>query len=153
MAKDIPLKNLAPPKIEAKAPSKVQVTESVLVIGTTKYKKIEYGTESFYLRLQSKEAADKPAEPESKDRTFRCMKNMPYQEEDALVLAEAKVTTVASVYVEGLRNKCVTFDVRKHWDSEAGIKLKTSENSDMRLGVEALPATGLTPKASLNLGF
>ncbi|MGZ3710499.1 MAG: hypothetical protein ACXVBE_02030 [Bdellovibrionota bacterium] len=158
--KEISLQDLAPPKIKAGTPAKVQVRESVVQLGDLKFKRVEYKGESFYLRLQSKEAISAPNKTENeesstlvKDEDRECLKNLPYGEEHALVLAEVKVTTVASLYLEGLRNKCRSFDLRRESDGEAGLKLRTSRSSDVRLGVDAAPGAGLTPKASFNLGF
>lgn len=152
--------NLAPPKVEAKAPAEVMVKESTVLLHGKLFRRIEYRDETFYFRIQSKIPKSDPekVEPsESVDTRFSarkdCLKtNLPFPEENARVIGEVKFTASTSVYIEALHNQCESFDPRVQSDGGIGLKLNAGEESDLRIGIESTP-TGVTPKTNFNLNF
>lgn len=153
--------DLAPPILEAKAPDKlISVKESLVLLGDKKYRRIEYKNDVFYLRLQSLPGENSqdlfaPKKPVGSEHEMRreCLKeNLPKDNRKARILGEVKVTEVTSIYLEGLHNECESLS-ETEIDAHLGLKLKTGEHSDLRIGIEKGPASPVTPKATLNLGF
>lgn len=149
--------NLAPTRIEA---NRLPMKQTEVSINGKRFLRLEYEDELFYLRFQSTSPHLDPEKLEPLPNSAQanpytgCMKAHRTRDGQlARVVGEVKISKVSSVYLEALRSECDVFDVRKQSDAEVGLKLKTSARSDVRLGLEAVPNTSLTPKASFNLGF
>ena len=136
------------------------------------YKRQEYKSDVFYLRIQSPGGEEgeqdllKPQQSRSApilkdgkhpipgdEEPREClMRNLPFDPDKARVVGEVKITEVTSVYLEALHNECEVF-YAKNSDALLGVKVKTSEKTDLRMGLEKTPAGGLGPKGSFNLKF
>jgi hypothetical protein len=145
--------NLAPPRIKANAPSTIVVKETLVSFNGQQFRRVEYKSEFFYLRLQS---IDGGLEKKSENRmngAKECLKtNLPPEEQSARVLGEVKLTAFSSFYLEALHNKCETFDARTQSDAFLGVKIKTGENSDAKIGVGAGPGV-ISPQMQMNWKF
>jgi hypothetical protein len=138
--------NFSPPQLETKTPSALTVKESEVVVHGQRYRRIETQSEVYYLRLQADDGKTAPPPPlQSLNNTDTiqgarrdCLRsNLPMADDQARLAGEAHLTQITSVYVQALHDECSSFDPTKDVDAEAGLKLKTSKASDLRLGLEA----------------
>ncbi len=79
----------------------VYTSESIISVGNSKYRKVEYRGETFYFRLLE---AESPAQ----DLEFSCSQR-PFQENENQVLISSAVTKRSSLFVSGLRQTCEEF--------------------------------------------
>lgn len=170
------------PQVKAKAAPEVRVKESVVILHNQRFRRIEIRGETFFLQLQELDPGNNPGDPNrlldhdnvASGRRECLRTNAPMDELDARVVGEVKITKVTSLYLEGLHNQCESFSPLVETDGHAGVKVRTGERSNIKLGFGAsrllqnsqsplvplpkhkndLPTTThVGPEVKFNLGF
>ncbi len=140
-----------PPESKAHA-TDMGVKESVVLLHGQRFRRIEAKSESFYLRVESPDEENPPGSTEKAagNDSFGggrrdCLRTtVPLEEGDARIVSEVKVTKVTSVYLEALHDQCTSFNPRSEVDGQVGVKVKTGEQSDVKVGFGAISV----PKAT-----
>ena len=124
--------DLSPHTVVLEPNPSLEVKESIVSLHGEKFKRLEYKSEVFYLRLQNGEGME---QKKTEEMLLGCKhaENI-LDTQDARIIGEVKITKVASAFIEGMRTSCESYKPTRR-DLGAGLKVKTGKNSDIKVKV------------------